>query len=199
MSSETSSEWFLYKVRRAHEALSVSARDSNVNTLSASFGTKWPYKRTISAPATMPPHPDTRHGKIQQNKGLSVCNIIVAEISYKLSYNYASCSWFDTLLLLTLNLTSFYSFYECCYACLFDVLINGTAKCLIIVVSSEREKVYSRQYSAPLLKRKTSKFGLGQLLAAPQPISNTQRSNNAHGTYCFLLKTSQLFYYIEHY
>ncbi|XP_026332052.1 protein unc-79 homolog isoform X2 [Hyposmocoma kahamanoa] len=112
VSSETSSEWFLYKVRRAHEALSVSARDSNVNTLSASFGTKWPYKRTISAPATMPPHPDTRHGKIQQNK--------------------------------------------------------------------EREKVYSRQYSAPLLKRKTSKFGLGQLLAAPQPLNTAQRSNNTH-------------------
>ncbi|XP_026735925.1 protein unc-79 homolog [Trichoplusia ni] len=105
VSSETSSEWFLYKVRRAHEALSVSARDTNVNTLSASFGTKWPYKRTISAPATMPPHPDTRH---------------------------------------------------------------------------EREKVYSRQYSAPLLKRKTSRFGLGQLLAAPQPLGNTQRSNNSH-------------------
>ncbi|XP_075984976.1 UNC-79 domain-containing protein isoform X3 [Anticarsia gemmatalis] len=105
VSSETSSEWFLYKVRRAHEALSVSARDNNVNTLSASFGTKWPYKRTISAPATMPPHPDTRH---------------------------------------------------------------------------EREKVYSRQYSAPLLKRKTSRFGLGQLLAAPQPLGSAQRSNNTH-------------------
>ncbi|KAJ0172402.1 hypothetical protein K1T71_012375 [Dendrolimus kikuchii] len=102
VSSETSSEWFQYKVRRAHEALSVSARDNNVNTLSASFGTKWPYKRTISAPATM--HIDTRH--------------------------------------------------------------------------AEREKVYSRQYSAPLLKRKTSRFGLGQLLAAPQPMGSTQRSNN---------------------
>ncbi|XP_073959637.1 protein unc-79 homolog, partial [Choristoneura fumiferana] len=90
VSTDTSSEWFLYKVRRAHEALSVSA----VNTLSASFGTKWPYKRTISAPATMPPQPDRQH---------------------------------------------------------------------------EREKVYSRQYSAPLLKRKTSRFGLGQLLAAPAP------------------------------
>ncbi|KAL0868664.1 hypothetical protein ABMA27_008117 [Loxostege sticticalis] len=104
VSSETSSEWFLYKVRRAHEALSVSAREPNANTLSASFGTKWPYKRTISAPATMPPHPDTRH---------------------------------------------------------------------------EREKVYSRQYSAPLLKRKTSRFGLGQLLATPQPLA-PQRSNNTH-------------------
>ncbi|XP_060806027.1 protein unc-79 homolog [Amyelois transitella] len=103
---ETSSEWFLYKVRRAHEALSVSARDANVNTLSASFGTKWPYKRTISAPATMPPHPDTRH---------------------------------------------------------------------------EREKVYSRQYSAPLLKRKTSRFGLGQLLTTtPQSLGPTPRSNNTH-------------------
>ncbi|KAJ2954599.1 hypothetical protein O0L34_g2893 [Tuta absoluta] len=107
VSSETSSEWFLYKVRRAHEALSVSARDSNVNTLSASFGTKWPYKRTISAPATMPPHPDTRH---------------------------------------------------------------------------EREKVYSRQYSAPLLKRKTSRFGLGQLLAAPQQMNTGPRPSNAHET-----------------
>ncbi|XP_049885894.1 protein unc-79 homolog [Pectinophora gossypiella] len=105
VSSETSSEWFIYKVRRAHEALSVSAKDSNVNTLSASFGTKWPYKRTISAPATMPPHPDTRH---------------------------------------------------------------------------EREKVYSRQYSAPLLKRKTSRFGLGQLLAAPQPLGSSTRSSNPH-------------------
>ncbi|XP_063832704.1 uncharacterized protein LOC135081852 [Ostrinia nubilalis] len=84
--------------------LRVSAREPNANTLSASFGTKWPYKRTISAPATMPPHPDTRH---------------------------------------------------------------------------EREKVYSRQYSAPLLKRKTSRFGLGQLLATPQPLA-PQRSNNTH-------------------
>ncbi|KAG6446160.1 hypothetical protein O3G_MSEX004317 [Manduca sexta] len=40
----------------------------------------------------------------------------------------------------------------------------------------EREKVYSRQYSAPLLKRKTSRFGLGQLLTAPQPPGH--RPNN---------------------
>ncbi|XP_063378165.1 protein unc-79 homolog [Cydia fagiglandana] len=102
VSTDTSSEWFQYKVRRAHEALSVSA----VNTLSASFGTKWPYKRTISAPATMPPQPDRQH---------------------------------------------------------------------------EREKVYSRQYSAPLLKRKTSRFGLGQLLAAPASIPTPQRTNNHEG------------------
>ncbi|GBP28889.1 Protein unc-79 homolog [Eumeta japonica] len=96
VSTETSSEAFIYKVRRAHEALSSSTRDQPaVNTLSASFGTKWPYKRTISAPATMPPQPDARQGEYH-----------------------------------------------------------------------EREKVYSRQYSAPILKRKTSRFGLGQLLAA---------------------------------
>ena len=36
----------------------------------------------------------------------------------------------------------------------------------------EREKVYSRQYSAPILKRKTSRFGLGQfrvVIAFPCP------------------------------
>ncbi|CAG4990784.1 unnamed protein product [Parnassius apollo] len=101
---DTSSEWLVYKVRRAHEALSVSAREAHVNTLSASFGAKWPYKRTVSAPAAVPP-PDAR---------------------------------------------------------------------------LEREKVYSRQYSAPLLKRKTSRFGLGQLLAAPQPPASAQKSNNTH-------------------
>lgn len=33
-----------------------------------------------------------------------------------------------------------------------------------MVLSAEKEKVYSRQYSAPILKRKSSRFGLGQLL-----------------------------------
>ncbi|CAK1545778.1 unnamed protein product [Leptosia nina] len=102
VSSSTSSEWFLYKVRRAHDALSAAARSphstahghapahGHARSLSASFGAKWPYKRTISAPAAVPPQP------------------------------------------------------------------------------AEREKIYSRQYSAPLLKRKTSRFGLGQLLPTPQ-------------------------------
>ena len=35
---------------------------------------------------------------------------------------------------------------------------------LKMVLSAEKEKVYSRQYSAPILKRKSSRFGLGQLL-----------------------------------
>ncbi|KAL4717234.1 hypothetical protein ACJJTC_017121, partial [Scirpophaga incertulas] len=63
VSSDTSSEWFLYKVRRAHEALSVSAREP-AHSLSASFGTKWPYKRTISAPAAVPADP--RHGECRR-------------------------------------------------------------------------------------------------------------------------------------
>ncbi|XP_047508283.1 protein unc-79 homolog isoform X3 [Pieris napi] len=110
VSSSTSSEWFLYKVRRAHEALSAAARSpaahalaptAHARSLSASFGAKWPYKRTISAPAAVPPQP------------------------------------------------------------------------------AEREKIYSRQYSAPLLKRKTSRFGLGQLLPTPQQASS-QKTNSAH-------------------
>lgn len=34
---------------------------------------------------------------------------------------------------------------------------------------AEKEKVYSRQYSAPILKRKSSRFGLGQLLGSTPP------------------------------
>ncbi|KAM3960770.1 LOW QUALITY PROTEIN: UNC-79 domain-containing protein [Aphomia sociella] len=45
---------------------------------------------------------------------------------------------------------------------------------------TEREKVYSRQYSAPLLKRKTSRFGLGQLLATPQSLGPAPRCSNSH-------------------
>lgn len=43
---------------------------------------------------------------------------------------------------------------------------------LTYMFSSEKEKVYSRQYSAPILKRKTSRFGLGQLLGS-MPSNNT--------------------------
>lgn len=31
---------------------------------------------------------------------------------------------------------------------------------------AEKEKVYNRQYSAPILKRKSSRFGLGQFLGS---------------------------------
>lgn len=53
--SDINSETLIRKVHRAHEALSQSdgSAASSVKTLSASFGTKWPYKRTMSAPASI--------------------------------------------------------------------------------------------------------------------------------------------------
>ncbi|KOX78817.1 Protein unc-79 like protein, partial [Melipona quadrifasciata] len=94
--TDLNSETFMKKLHRAQEALSQSdgSGTNSIKTLSASFGTKWPYKRTMSAPASMIPRQDTKQ---------------------------------------------------------------------------EKEKVYSRQYSAPILKRKSSRFGLGQLLGSTPP------------------------------
>ncbi|XP_055384456.1 protein unc-79 homolog isoform X2 [Condylostylus longicornis] len=88
--SENGSEVLSMKINKAREALSHSDTNSSMaKTLSASFGTKWPYKRTMSAPASMIPRQESK---------------------------------------------------------------------------MEKEKVYSRQISAPILKRKTSRFGLdGQI------------------------------------
>ncbi|XP_032682267.1 protein unc-79 homolog isoform X3 [Odontomachus brunneus] len=104
--TDLNSEVFLKKLHRAHEALSQSdgSGTSSVKTLSASFGTKWPYKRTMSAPASMLPRQDTKQ---------------------------------------------------------------------------EKEKVYSRQYSAPILKRKSSRFGLGQLLEST-PSNNSIPDGHIH-------------------
>lgn len=62
--TDMNSEVFTKKLRRAQEALSQSdgSGTSSVKTLSASFGTKWPYKRTMSAPASMIPRQDTKQG-----------------------------------------------------------------------------------------------------------------------------------------
>lgn len=57
------SDVFLRKLHRAHEALSQQSDGSgtsSVKTLSASFGTKWPYKRTMSAPASIIPRHDNK-------------------------------------------------------------------------------------------------------------------------------------------
>lgn len=52
--TDLNSEVFIRKLHRAHEALTLSQTDgTSMKTLSASFGTKWPYKRTMSAPASM--------------------------------------------------------------------------------------------------------------------------------------------------
>ncbi|XP_046804235.1 protein unc-79 homolog isoform X8 [Lucilia cuprina] len=87
--SENGSEALSSKILKAREALSQSdtATGGMAKTLSASFGTKWPYKRTMSAPASMIPRQDSKF-------------------------------------------------------------------------VPDKEKIYSRQISAPILKRKTSRFGL---------------------------------------
>ncbi|XP_030374945.1 protein unc-79 homolog isoform X4 [Scaptodrosophila lebanonensis] len=86
--SDNGSEALSAKILKAREALSQSdTSGSMAKTLSASFGTKWPYKRTMSAPASMVPRQDSKF-------------------------------------------------------------------------VPEKEKIYSRQVSAPILKRKTSRFGL---------------------------------------
>lgn len=62
--TDLNSEVFMKKLHRAQEALSQSdgSGTSSVKTLSASFGTKWPYKRTMSAPASMIRRQDTKQG-----------------------------------------------------------------------------------------------------------------------------------------
>ncbi|XP_065166264.1 protein unc-79 homolog isoform X3 [Atheta coriaria] len=99
--TEPTSEAFNKKMNRAQEALSNTEGSGNslVKTLSASFGTKWPYKRTMSAPASI----ITRH-------------------EFKVE---------------------------------------------------SKEKVYNRQTSAPILKRKSSRFGLGQFLGTSNSLSGS--------------------------
>lgn len=60
--TDLNSEIFLKKLHRAHEALSQSDTNGSctLKTLSASFGAKWPYKRTMSAPASIVPRPDVK-------------------------------------------------------------------------------------------------------------------------------------------
>lgn len=62
--TDLNSEIFMKKLHRAQEALSQSdgSGTNSIKTLSASFGTKWPYKRTMSAPASMIPRQDTKQG-----------------------------------------------------------------------------------------------------------------------------------------
>ncbi|XP_039288508.1 protein unc-79 homolog isoform X2 [Nilaparvata lugens] len=103
--NEVNSELFVRKLHRAQEALSLSD-GSSAKTLSASFGQKWPYKRTMSAPASMVP----RQGQGQADESLKLIK--------------------------------------------------------------EREKIYSRQYSAPILKRKSSRFGLGGFVGTMTPNSS---------------------------
>lgn len=61
--SENGSEILSTKINKAREALSQSDTSGSMSkTLSASFGTKWPYKRTMSAPATIIPRQESKIG-----------------------------------------------------------------------------------------------------------------------------------------
>lgn len=61
--SENGSEILSSKISKAREALSQSdGTGIMTKTLSASFGTKWPYKRTMSAPANIIPRQDSKIG-----------------------------------------------------------------------------------------------------------------------------------------
>lgn len=127
--TDTGSDALLSKINKAREALSQSdTQCSMAKTLSASFGTKWPYKRTMSAPASIiPPRQDSKIGKPFQ-ASRQLCSMLILCVS----------AFFLPFILL--------------------------------------EKVYNRQISAPILKRKSSRFGLGQFLSGS---SNANAANVA--------------------
>lgn len=63
--TDYNNEIFLSKLQRAHDALSQNSgnNEGSVKTLCGSFGTKWPYKRTMSAPASTVQRQDTKQGE----------------------------------------------------------------------------------------------------------------------------------------
>lgn len=129
--SDTGSEILTTKITRAREALSQVSEQGATSqggapsgkTLSASFGPKWPYKRTMSAPASIVPRQDSKMG-------------------IPLTFPFPKIFFSNQ----------------------------------VLVPSTEKEKIYSRQISAPILKRKTSRFGLGQFLCGS---SNSNASTSA--------------------
>ena len=132
--SETGSDALLTKISKAREALSQSDTTcSMAKTLSASFGTKWPYKRTMSAPASIipPSRQDSKIGKVTRKK--------------------LKKKQFEMLMR-----TNFQSIFK------------------------HTEKVYNRQISAPILKRKSSRFGLGQFLSGSGSNANTANVASAN-------------------
>ncbi|XP_063244249.1 protein unc-79 homolog [Bacillus rossius redtenbacheri] len=147
--TDLSSEVFIRKLHRAHEALSQQSDGSGgggsgpvggpLRTLSASFGPKWPYKRTMSAPASITPRQDVKQGNSRCRPGGHVTSSVPTAV----------------------------------WLCLF--LVDGSNRQLV----AEKEKVYNRQYSAPILKRKSSRFGLGQLLGTI-PSSNSMPDGHIH-------------------
>ena len=75
---DQTNEVFAKKLQRAQEAVSQTSDPTLVKTLSASFGTKWPYKRTMSAPASILTRQDSKLGKRNMMRGTK--KIIVGSI-----------------------------------------------------------------------------------------------------------------------
>lgn len=66
--SENGSEILSTKISKAREAVNQSDESGSMKkTLSASFGTKWPYKRTMSAPANIIPRQESKLGELTEN------------------------------------------------------------------------------------------------------------------------------------
>ena len=132
------------KISRAREALSQVPEHGVTSqtvapptkTLSASFGPKWPYKRTMSAPASIVPRQDSKMG-------------------IPLTFPFPKIFFSNQ----------------------------------VLVPSTEKEKIYSRQISAPILKRKTSRFGLGQFLSGS---SNSNPSTSATSSQAPVLPASSV-------
>ena len=72
------SDNFARKLSRAQDALSL-VQSSSVKTLSSSLGTKWPYKRTMSAPANILTRSD-KQGIFTLN--LLCINVVILCIQY---------------------------------------------------------------------------------------------------------------------
>uniref|UniRef100_A0A1B0CGN7 Protein unc-79 homolog n=2 Tax=Lutzomyia longipalpis TaxID=7200 RepID=A0A1B0CGN7_LUTLO len=125
--SENGSEILSSKISKAREALSQSdGTGSMAKTLSASFGPKWPYKRTMSAPASIIPRQDSKMG-------------------IPLTFPFPKM--------------------------FFSNQVPST---------TEKEKVYNRQISAPILKRKSSRFGLGQFLSGTNHSHTSVATQHSH-------------------
>lgn len=70
------SDVFERKLSRAKDALTL-VQSASVRTLSGSLGTKWPYKRTMSAPANMLNKAMEKQGRASVPVFLSHCCILL--------------------------------------------------------------------------------------------------------------------------
>lgn len=68
--------------------------------------------------------------------------------------------------------------YMCIYAFATLPASSNYYICTKVFLITDKEKIYNRQVSAPILKRKTSRFGLGQFLSSSSSSGNNPSTNN---------------------